>query len=331
MLGRANVTYGTDPEGFFQRDGRIVGSEKVLPERGVPGVVLDGVQFELNPPPSTSVYGLGLGISKGFQQIHDLLRQQPGTSLNFNGVVEVSREELDSLSDRSRVLGCMPSKNIYGDKPITVDAREYRKRSAGGHIHMGLGSTTIFNPNGMPDKRERLVPLCDIFVGNFCVLLDRDPGAAERRENYGRAGEYRLPKYGLEYRTPSNFWLRSYPLMSFTFGMAALAVAVLHETLNKTKDLEQELVNIVDIDKFVRAIDSNSFDLAAENVLTLRPFFNQHVTSMAFPVNDKSFNKFLLFAEQVNKRGIDYYFPAADIVSDWCNFKGVEFLTFLGV
>lgn len=325
------ITWGTDPEGFFQRAGEIIGSEKLIPTYGLSvgksKVVRDGVQFELNPSTGENIRHLGINISGLFSVLAETLRQNPDVSLNFSGLVEVSKAELDSLSPSTRILGCMPSFNLYGSKPIDVDPTTYRKRSSGGHIHMGL-TTPIFDPHtGNPDLRQRLVPLLDIFVGNSAVLLDRDSGAAERRQNYGRAGEYRLPKHGLEYRTTSNFWLRDYTLMNFTFGMASAAIAVLQQSLYN--DIEQELVDVVDITKVAEAINTNNFELAAKNLLTIAPFIRKHFTSNEFPLDAYTVERFLTFAEAVNSKGIERYFPTETIVERWQSGVYEDFRTFL--
>lgn len=326
------VTWGTDPEGFFQRNGQIIGSERLVPKagllRGANKVVRDGVQFELNPASGETIRQLGMNISGLFQTIRDTLHKNPDVSLCFDGLVEVNQQELDSLSPDTRVLGCKPSYNVYGVKPIEVDPIAYRKRSSGGHIHMGLG-LPIFEPfMNDPDNRQRLVPLMDIFVGAFSVLLDRDAGAAERRENYGRAGEFRLPKYGLEYRTTSNFWLRDFTLMSFVFGMSQIAISVLAESLTG-KDIEAELVDTVDIEKVIQTINTNDFQLALQHVQNVTPFLQKHLPEQGFILNPKSIGKFVEFVQQAQANGIERYFPTEEIVNRWCGNHYEDFATFL--
>lgn len=214
MLELDKVIIGADPEGFFSKDGVIVGSEKVIPKKGLfaryqtkPVVVRDGVQFELNPLAAWNISDLRTSIANGMTLLAKQLTElDNNVVVDWRGLVEVGESELASLSSDTRLLGCNPSLNIYEEWAITVDPLTYRKRSAGGHLHFGLNQLNA-HKNFYTD-RGGIVPYLDIFVGNTLVMLDRDPGAAERRENYGRAGEYREPEHGLEYRTPSNFWLR---------------------------------------------------------------------------------------------------------------------------
>jgi hypothetical protein len=196
--------FGSDPEAFFERKGQIIGSEKLIPKQGINTragrIVRDGVQFELNPGSGT-VNQLATNIGRLFSAVQRRLDKNPGVSICFDGLVEVSADELASLSPATRILGCMPSQNAYQNRPINVDPVLYRKRSSGGHIHIGTRDRKF------REQRQRAVYVFDILIGNSTVLLDRDPGAAERRENYGRAGEFRTPSHGLDYRTTSNFWL----------------------------------------------------------------------------------------------------------------------------
>lgn len=322
MIKPVTLMFGTDPEGFFEQNGKIIGSEKVIPRGGLlgrsvkPAVVLDGVQFEMNPPARNGINLLGTEISGAFELLSRQLRKVDGVKLCWKGLVDVDRAELDSLSKETRILGCEPSKNAYGDRPITIDGATYTKRSAGGHLHFGL------SPFLWARREPNFVPVLDIIVGNTCVLLDRDPGAAERRENYGRAGEYRLPKYGLEYRTLSNFWVRNYSLMHFVFGMAQLAASIVQD------GLLNDLAKVVDVDKIVRAIDTNDWSLAMGNFENVCGFLSKNLPERGFPLNPNNINSFLDFCETVYTTGIERFFPE-DPMTHWLSQNRLEFQNFL--
>lgn len=303
MLKRVSVVYGTDPELFFEQNGRIIGAEKVIPPGGLkpgrsvfPTVVLDGVQVELHPAASRELRVLGRNISIAFELIFRQLRKTPKVRLSSARMVDVGKAELESLSPESRILGCNESKNIYGNKPLTCDPETYTWRSAGGHLHFGL-------PADLWEVRESFIAPFDIFIGNTCVLLDRDAGMAARRENYGRAGEYREPTYGVEYRTLSNFWLRAYPLVSLVFGLADIAFSVVSDPY-----LEAELIEVVDIGKVVEAIDTNNYDLARENFKTIQPFLAKHLPPSGFVLSPSTLNRFLTFADMVNVHDLEFFF-----------------------
>ena len=331
------VTYGSDPEGFFRRnDGKILGSERILPEEGLkageyykPWVVRDGIQFELNPQNSVTTGGLGAQIKASLKLLNNRMVGYPNVHPSFDGVVEVDRDELDALSEKSRVLGCTPSLNRYGEKPITVDVKTYRKRSGGGHIHLGLPEPIrSAKGNSLVDYRHDLVTYLDVFTGNTCVLLDRDPNAAERRENYGRAGEYRLTSYGLEYRTLSNFWMRNFSLMSLAFGMTHIAISILDGHLKNVHDYESELEQVINLDRVIEAIDKNDANLARLNFEALVPFLRTHLPKAGFVLTPTNIDKFLTFTTAVQADGFDRFFPT-DVVNHWLNGRFVEFNDFL--
>lgn len=324
---------GCDPELFLAgEDGEIVGSERALPKDGLlaaspyaPGkVVRDGVQVELNPHPYQCREALGGELRNCFVALREKLKDTKLTAC-FRTVVEVKKEELADLSAASRRLGCQKSKNYYDkDSTIKVNVKTYRKRSAAGHIHLGIGDYS-----NMLAERERLVPLLDILLGNTCVLLDRDPDAAERRKVYGRAGEYRTPAYGLEYRTPSNFWLRDYRLMSFVFGVARLASNVLYRTVMADPqrkglepfDAEAALRESVDLDLVHKAINRNDLDLAYENWEGVKRFLTDHVSeSASMGLDGTKVKRFETFAKKVQKRGLEAVFPT-DPMQSWCTLS----------
>lgn len=219
---------GADPELFLNLGGRIIGSEKVIPKTGIAAgggegkIVRDGVQVELQPVAFTCrqsgrsyFHGLLANLHNHLQ--YNLPKFKVKPTLDFSRTIELTEEEFDSLSEESKQLGCMPSLNIYEKRPLEVS--NPRIRSAGGHIHLSLHG----NQKGLITPPDQFVKLLDVVVGNTCVLFDQDPGVKVRRETYGRAGEYRLPQHGLEYRVLSNFWLSCYPAMSMVFGLARLA------------------------------------------------------------------------------------------------------------
>lgn len=343
MAGK-QITYhmicmGCDPELFFERGGQIIGAEKVLPGETMAttlangwgnskGVVLDGVQVELNPTPSHCRANLGNSLQASFRTLRAHLASMPEIKASFRSVVEVDKVELDSLSDKAKRLGCAPSLNHYDkNASISVDPATYRKRSAGGHIHVGLST---YNPNLMP-HREELVPLMDVLVGLPSVLIDRDPNAAERRQVYGRAGEHRLPAHGVEYRTLSNYWLRSYPLMSFVMGMARMAVSVLG-TKYLTKgpniyapdpsgkwDAPAELLSRVDLSMVRDAINGNDLKLAKKAYEPVRAFIKESAPpTMDLGLRADNLDAFDHFVEMVEQKGIEYWFPQ-DPIEHWSN------------
>ncbi len=344
---------GCDPEFFFaDKKGNIVGSEKVLTKNDKidRGLVIDGVQAELNPGASYCRQLLAGNISSCFRCLRDALRNRGiDVTVKIDSLVDISRRELDSLSEGCQVFGCDPSTNIYNEgenktSTIKVDPKQYLKRSAGGHIHLGNAYVNYLDKkyaqtdpdidpsylryhelakrieSALKSKPDIMVAILDITVGNTCVLLDRSAGNVERRENYGRAGEYRLKPYGIEYRTLSNFWLRSYQLMSFVTGLCRFAVHVVSESTPENNYVEAFL-NAVPREDIVRAINENNVELAMANFKRLEHLFIDSADEVSgfdyYPIRKTTLKSFYHFIFRIQEKGIEYWFPH-DPMTHWC-------------
>ena len=93
------------------------------------------------------------------------------------------------------------------------------------------GTYPLMAPFTPDDKKERImgrvwtIRMMDLFVGIPSLIIDHDPTSVKRRDLYGGAGTHRIKeKYGVEYRSLSNFWFKSpkltrliYKLTRFTY------------------------------------------------------------------------------------------------------------------
>lgn len=317
---------GCDPELFIaDKNGRIVGAERVIPQEGlgaVPGsqpprVVLDGVQVELHPSTSTCRQSLGYFIGRTFLSLRDALKAKPGYQVSFEPVVEVSAKELSELSDAARILGCSPSFNgLRPDAKVKVSKRNERLRSAGGHLHFGLGDARRSRIHQNKAETRQLVNLFDILVGLPSVLLDRAPGQERRRLIYGRANEYRLPGHGIEYRTLSNFWLRHYVLMSFVFAQGRQAISIHHYH----SKLAAHLQKILPAAKVERAINRNSLGLALPLWNRLKGFYRDHGNECYSGLAASNLTQFDALASDIRDFGIEAVFPTNPMDS-WCGIE----------
>ena len=351
LKGFVKPILGTDPEAFFSKNGKVIGSEKVMPEGGViyrhgittlnanatgeNKVIMDGVQFELNPLPSQCRESLSANIQNCFMYLENRLKEANGIrkygryaiKADFSQLIEVDEDEFASLSGDCKRFGCMPSKNAYNEPKAVnnVDPTKYRIRCAGGHIH--IGKTTQTQPPEWNTKVNladvlkddvRLIKLMDVIVGNTCVLLDRDPGNVERRKVYGRAGEYRTPPHGIEYRTISNFWLRSYPLFGFVMGLSRLAVNILANG-NEYYNAIMEKVNEEDIRK---AINENDFELAYSNFNKIEETLLEMIDGSAEQYSHPFSRKTMPMFKHLVKVGIDKYWDKKKVLQHWRNRGG---------
>jgi hypothetical protein len=273
---------GSDPELFFtDKDGEVVPSVQILGESKIGLVHQDGFQFELNPSPNTCRQSAATGIGLALRAARDIAT---GKNLNIDFSVgkTIGLKAWKSAGRDVRRFGCNPTKNIYEPKFKRPTGILIKHRSGAGHIHLQLGATA-------KRKTENLVKLLDIFVGNTCVLIDRDPSNITRRKYYGQAGEYREKSYGIEYRVPSNFWMRGYILWSMVAGLSRNAIGIVE--VNK----DEELLARFDMNKVKKAINENDYDLALENFEVLKDWINEKNIISGFGFNCMNVDKFIEF------------------------------------
>ncbi len=224
-------TIGADPEMFVEdENGVVVPSFKFLPSKAKhlkyegdqSGMLYwDGFQAEFN------VYGVGTcmdGLTGylrwGLKALYEqTIKFNPKAKISVKSVMDIPPEMMKETAPEHAAFGCLPSLNIYGHEGLKADGQDVLYRTAGGHIHFGIGDI-----NKDEDKILHIMKALDAVLGVAAVSLFAKIDEPRRRQMYGLAGEYRLPKHGLEYRTLSNAWL-CHPLAAnivFDLGRSAL-------------------------------------------------------------------------------------------------------------
>lgn len=119
-------------------------------------------------------------------------------------------------------------------------------RSAGGHISVGWDNPT-------QEQQLNMVKAMDATVGLESVLLDDD---TERKKLYGKAGCFRFREYGIEYRSLSNFWIKTNESLQWSWNTTMKAINLVNS--NKIEEVK-ELGDYI-----VEAINTNNKELAQE-------------------------------------------------------------------
>jgi len=215
--GGYHYSTGSDPEVFaLDANGIVIPAWKYLKSKKEnPSVFYDGFQAELTTLAGSCHDGQCGAIRAGLLAIRKAARAfDPKATLSSKCVVEIPRSMMLEARDEHAMLGCAPSLNIYGDVPeLNIEApRDLGIRFAGCHIHQG--TKVRYQP-----AVERVIKMLDNIVGvGLTSLLDglEDP---RRRRFYGKAGEYRLPAHGFEYRVPSSAVLCSPTIVYLTLDL----------------------------------------------------------------------------------------------------------------
>ena len=245
------MSLGCDPEVFLKRNNNFISAfglvqgNKQNPYPLLQGAVqVDGMALEFNIEPAKNVNEFISNITTVLAQI----RQAIPSDIEFDSkcTVHMTTDYLMTRQPEEVEMGCDPDFNAYtfSVNPRPDQARPMR--TAGGHVHIGLGSNLDIGDMDVQYEMNKVIQLMDIYLGVPSVILDQD---VERRSMYGKAGACRYKSYGVEYRSLSNFWVHDTALMAWVFQQSELAVSQLanYEDIIAQAGDVQSIINNSDI------------------------------------------------------------------------------------
>jgi len=202
------LNVGSDPEIFIVDDHDVVipafdflPSQVEANSRNNPSKPYwDGFQAEFNLNPTSCHAAIVDYYQNGLTAVlQAALRHNKTARLTYKSVLEVPYGIMKKASNKHAGLGCSPSLNAYGVEPLNIEEpRDLPLRFAGCHIHYGF-----VNPNDK-EKFPLYVKTMDKIGGPIMTSMLEGLEDPRRRQFYGKAGEYRTPLHGLEYRVPSS-------------------------------------------------------------------------------------------------------------------------------
>ena len=241
-----DCTIGSDPELFIfnTKTKKVVSAIDKIPgykadpyTEGLPegfGLQTDNILAEFNIPPVQKENDFVKNIEFMKDFIRNIVKAiDPNYDVLCQASSKVPLKELKH--PQAQEFGCDPDYCIYKDGPNEVSpAAKTSLRSAGFHLHVGY-------PNNNIDTSITMLKYVDAFVGVPSIIYDTD---VERRKLYGKAGCFRLTKYGFEYRTLSSYWLDNpsrlqfiwrqlqYALRAYAHGYKLPSESVVRDTIN---------------------------------------------------------------------------------------------------
>lgn len=251
-LTKPGLLVGSDPE-LFAVDGKGELLPAFLFLEGKEGKTYgapywDGVQLEFRISPGHCLDGMVSNIRQGLWNALQAVRKvDPKGSLKLASVMDVPREKMASWEQKHVEFGCAPSLNAYDDHSQFVpgDARDILWRPAGGHMHFGMPELTNIK------TATEVVKVLDKVIGVGCVSMFGKFDDPRRRMMYGRAGEFRLPKHGLEYRVLSPMWLAHPGVSQLVYDVARMAISMgmrgLGSIWDTTEDETRHCINTTDV------------------------------------------------------------------------------------
>lgn len=251
-----NIKIGADPEMFIKE----INSNKIVPCVGVLGgtkekplelikgnpdflIQEDNVMAEFCIPPASTAADFAGNIAYAISLVNNQLKYNIPIGLTTEIKPSHIFDEDQLASDQAKRFGCDPDYNVYTlEQNMPISDMEIRMRTCGGHVHVGYD-----DPN--EETSLAIVKAMDLFLGVPSILMDTDK---KRRSMYGKAGCFRLKKYGVEYRTLSNFWIKNPILSSWVFQNTMLAI-------NSIDNLKIDSRDQLDI---IHAINNQDMDYA---------------------------------------------------------------------
>ena len=259
---------GSDPESFIRdRQGKLVSAIGIIPgskRRPTPtphgSIQPDNITAEFNSKPSSSLEEFISNHKLIISDLEDVLKP---LDLHLDFISSVMADPSLLSHPDARKAGCEPDYCVWqSTSPRLKDYVNKHKpdyditnlRAAGGHLHIS------FDQAGDDlEPRFNFVKALDMVLGVPSVILDTDN---TRRTMYGQAGAFR-PKFlgaddpydGMEYRTLSNFWLRSEELMAWAYN----GVRRVYDNLEELSDIAtrngSEIVSIINEGNKEKAIN----------------------------------------------------------------------------
>ena len=221
LINKHNILVATDAEMWAVVKGKKVPASTVLSsKKGVQipvkggNLEVDGTALEFNISPAKDSESFLRNVN-GVLEI--LKKTAKVDDLSFEPVADWGFDLLSTLPKEAVEMGCNADFNAWREAINPRPEVTIPFRSAGAHIHIG------FCEDGAPDDQfyleyiSEFVRELDFYLGLPSVVLDAHKDSPRRRELYGKAGAFRPKKYGVEYRTLSNFWLASDKLKKWVY------------------------------------------------------------------------------------------------------------------
>lgn len=234
------VKVGADPE-FFLFDSKtkkhvsahgIVPGDKANPHKLNYGAVqLDGTAVEFNIEPASTAFEFKHNIEATLGQIRKMVPSD--LEFSFEPAVFYEKDYFDKVPDKHKEFGCDPDYNALSRNPakpkVPPAGVNPLMRTGAGHIHLGWTEVEDpLNPIHFWDATEVTKQMYYVFYQAETVWEKPN----ERKKLYGGGASFRPKRYGCEFRSPSNAWVKYPNLYNFIFETSQAVVNKLEKGMN---------------------------------------------------------------------------------------------------
>lgn len=186
----------------------IIPGTKANPHRVSRGTLqADGVLLEIGIDPVDNYFDFEKNISTVLTEAKRFANR---ANCYISDSIEAEYPEHEVMSTEAWEAGCSPFWNCWTGEEYPKVEFDSLLRTCGGHIHIGFKEIEKVKA----DFKDHLAMVCEAYVG--FPVSDMEP-KTRRREVYGKPGAFRYKPYGVEIRTPSNFWIFNKLTRKFVF------------------------------------------------------------------------------------------------------------------
>lgn len=253
-----SITIGCDPEimlvdakGTPRSAINVFKGGKHTPEKVGRGIVShDNVNSEFGIEPATTQTEFVENMLSVLEYMNHVTQEN---KLYLSTLCSADFPRTELKSKEAKEFGCDPDFDCWKVRmnEMPEGAAKGTLRTAGGHIHVGHEILKSFK--GKID----FVRLLDLNLGMIAGIVDNSEDALRRKQLYGKAGCHRPTGYGIEYRTLSNFWIKSKEITQAIFDLV-------EDTIKFFIERNGEISDMFDQEKIVTAINTNDEGLARE-------------------------------------------------------------------
>lgn len=205
---------------------------------------LDNVLAEFTLPPTTDKDAWLSNIQKSIDYINSILPKDICTATL--PAARLNKKYLNT--DNARLFGCDHDFCVWTRSINPKPKADPDLRSAGFHVHVGYEEPTV-------ETNEELVKAFDLHLAVPGVLTEPDN---ERRKLYGKAGCFRMPDHGVEYRTLSGYFAASRELSAWVFDATKNAIKFVNDERIEEIDAVAPLI--------IEAVNNNDKTIAGNLV-----------------------------------------------------------------
>lgn len=236
------VKVGCDPEfGLFdKKTNRLVSAYGLIPgtkakphpvKRGA--IQVDGMMVEFNIDPASTGFEFFSNVEHVMLEIKELLPVSRYDYL-YKPTIFFDPGYMKELPAEATELGCSPDYNAWHDggvnpRPAPPEDQP-GMRSCGGHIHISWMKDADITDISHRWDCCAVIRVLDQYILPYLNRIDND---TFRQQLYGKPGAFRPKPYGVEWRTPSNIWLKDKDLTITMIDYIIILVKELFKTDSK--------------------------------------------------------------------------------------------------